>query len=472
MSIIDTNTLVPSSETGLLNSGFFGKKSIYFTSLGCSKNLVDSQVMLGYLGLEGFKVERDPTQADVIIINTCSFIEASKKESIDTILELSDYKKPEFGICKALVVSGCLPQRYSKELEDGIPEVDLFIGTGEYNKITNLLKAFEEGKLEQKSFVEIPKFIHTEFDPRVNTSPFYMAWLKISEGCNRNCTFCIIPTIRGRLRSRSVESLVKEAQELSKSGVRELNLISQDLSDYGVDLKEDDLLGLLRGLETVSGVDWVRLFYFYPDDLTDEIMNLMADSKKVCRYLDMPIQHFSDSVLKRMNRKITGLEILNKINKLREKIPGIVLRSSVIVGFPGETEEDFQTLLEGIKTIKFNHLGIFRYSDEDGTPAFKLNPKVPQKVIDKRFDQLFKAQKKIVNEYHKNLIGKEFDVLVEGFHEETHLLIEARYFGQAPDIDGKVLINDIHGKKLTPGDMVKVRINDFKEYDLIAEVIL
>tara|TARA_R110002072_G_scaffold534_1_gene3456 strand:+ start:80984 stop:82378 length:1395 start_codon:yes stop_codon:yes gene_type:complete len=459
-------------ETTSTSSTQFNEKSVYFTSLGCSKNLVDSQVMLGYMGLDGFTISTEPADAEVIIVNTCSFIEASKKESIETILELADFKNEDVGKCKALVVSGCMAQRYSDALVNDLPEVDLIIGTGEYNKIVKLLKAFEDGKLEVKSHVEIPKFIHTEFDPRLNTSPFYTAWLKISEGCNRNCTFCIIPTLRGRLRSRTVDSLITEATRLAEGGVRELNLISQDLSDYGVDLDDkNNLYDLLTGLEKIEAVDWIRLFYFYPDELTDEVIDLMAKSEKICSYLDMPVQHFSDNVLKRMNRKITGEKILERTTRLREKNPDIVLRTSIIVGFPGESEEDFNTLLEGVKTSRFNHLGIFRYSDEEGTPAYRLKDKVPQEVIEERFDILHETQREISRELNQKFIGKSVMALVEGEHPETELLIQARHEGQAPDIDGNVLINDFNGFDLKIGDLVEIQVSEVLDYDLIGKVI-
>jgi ribosomal protein S12 methylthiotransferase len=448
------------------------EKTVYFTSLGCSKNLVDSQVMLGYLGLDGYSIAEDPSVSEVIIVNTCSFIEAAKKESIDTILDMADYKKPENGECKVLVVSGCMAQRYSDQLEKEIPEVDLIIGTGEYNKITLLLKALEDGKLEQKSFVEIPKFIHTEYDPRMNTSPFYTAWLKISEGCNRNCSFCIIPKLRGKLRSRSVSSLINESINLAATGVRELNLISQDLSDYGVDLDENNkLINLLDGLESVAGIDWIRLFYFYPDELTDEVIEKMAKSTKICKYLDMPVQHFSTNVLKRMNRQITGEKIHERISKLKTRIPEIVLRTSIIVGFPGETEEDFELLLEGVKKARFNHLGIFRYSDEEGTPAFKLHPKVPTEVLEERFDRLYETQREIVRELNSSYLGKIIPVLIEGEHEETELLIEGRHEGQAPDIDGKVIINDLAGVSVKIGATVQVEITEVLDYDLVGRIV-
>lgn len=453
-----------------MNQSF--EKNVYFSSLGCSKNLVDSQVMLGHLGLDGYKIQMAPEKAEVIIVNTCSFIEEAKKESIREILDLSEYKGT--GHCKVLVVSGCMAQRYSSEIEKEIPEVDLIIGTGEYAKITQFLKALKEGQIKKKSFVEIPKYIHTEFDPRLQTTPQHTAWLKVSEGCNRKCTFCIIPTLRGSLRSRSVSSLVTEAQTLVDQGVKELNIISQDLSSYGVDLSADKgqmLLELLDGLESVEGLHWARLFYYYPDELTDDIIQKIASSKKIARYLDMPVQHFSTSVLRRMNRRITGEKILERVQKLREKIPDIVIRTSVIVGFPGETEEDFKMLYEGIEKAKFDHLGVFKYSDEEGTPAYRLGGKIDQEVIDQRFESIYELQKEIAHNNNEKWLGKTLDVLVEGFHEETELLISARHYGQAPEIDGQVIINDANGKILSQGDIVTVRIDDVFEYDLIASVI-
>lgn len=457
-----------------VTSSKFAEKSLYFTSLGCSKNLVDSQVMLGHLKLDGFTIAQNPAEAEVIIVNTCSFVEAAKVESIETVLGLAENK--ETGKCQALVMSGCMAQRYAGELEADMPEVDMFIGTGEYHKIVPLLKALDEGKLEKKSFVEIPRYIHTEFDPRLNTSPGHMAWLKISEGCNRNCTFCIIPTLRGKLRSRTIESLVAEAKNLAAQGVRELNLISQDFSDYGVDLegggkregKNPLIYNLLSELEKVEGIDWIRVFYFYPDDLTEDVMELMAKSTKITKYLDMPIQHFADGVLRRMNRRATGELIHLKIKRLREHVPGIVLRTSVIVGFPGETEEDFQALLEGVKAARFNHLGVFKYSDEEGTPAVRLKDKVPQEIIDQRFEQLYEAQKEIARELNQAYIGQVIDVLMEGEHEETDLLLQGRHAGQAPDIDGRVIINDGIAKA---GEIVKVEITEVLDYDLVGRIV-
>ena len=443
-------------------------KSLYFTSLGCSKNLVDSQVMLGFLGLEGFSIHPSPEEAEVIIINTCSFIEASKKESVDTILEMAEHKKRN---CNVLVVSGCMAQRYSERLEREFPEVDLIIGTGEYHRIAKLLKAHEEGALAVKSHVEVPKFIHTEYDPRINTSPFYSAWLKVSEGCNRNCTFCIIPTLRGTLRSRSIASLVQESQNLVSEGVREINVVSQDLSDYGSDLSSDDLAGLLKGLGRLVDLDWVRLFYFYPDELSDKTIEAMALSPNLCRYLDSPVQHFSDSILRRMNRRITGVEIIRRIEKLRAAIPDIVLRTSVIVGFPGETEEDFEHLLEGIRRVRFHHLGIFRYSDEEGTPAFRLRDKIDPAIIEERFDRVYELQREIASQLNQGFVGHTLDVLIEGLHEESDRLVVGRHQGQAPDVDGRVIINDLAGLNPHIGDMIKVEVTEALGFDVLGRAI-
>lgn len=448
------------------------EKKVYFVSLGCSKNLIDSEVMLGSLKKHDFSIAAEPKEATVIVINTCGFIDAAKKESIDNILEMAEYKDPSKGVCQILVVAGCLTQRYSADLEIEIPEVDLFIGTGEYNKIVELLDKKDQGKLDHKSFVNTPKFIHSEDDERMLSTPSYTAWLKVSEGCDRCCTFCAIPAIRGKLRSRSVASLVKETKHLVEQGVKEINLVSQDLSKYGQDLGgENTLINMLKGLEAIEGLVWIRLFYYYPDDLSVELVEFIKNSKKVCHYLDMPVQHFSDSVLKRMNRQITGTEIHKKIALLRERIPDMVIRTSIIVGFPGESEEDFETLLEGAERVGFDHLGVFKYSDEEGTPAFNFKEKTSEEIIDERHDALYELQKEIAEERNERYIGKTLEVLVEGFHEETDQLIVGRHRGQAPDIDGKVIINDDNGRTLKQGDLVLVEVSEVHEYDLIGRVV-
>jgi len=448
------------------------QKKVYFVSLGCSKNLVDSEVMLGSLKKHGFEMASEPENATVIVINTCGFIDAAKKESIDSILEMAEYKKATKGICQILVVAGCLTQRYSADLEFEIPEVDLFIGTGEYNKIVELLEQKDQGKLQQKSFVNTPQFIHTENDERMLSTPSYMAWLKVSEGCDRHCTFCAIPSIRGKLRSRSVDSLVKETKHLVEQGVKEVNLISQDLSKYGQDLGgENTLLHLLKSLEEIKDLAWIRLFYYYPDDLSIELIDLIKNSKKICHYLDMPVQHFSDDVLKRMNRKITGAQIHQKIALLRERIPDMVIRTSIIVGFPGETDEDFGKLLEGAELVQFDHLGVFKYSDEEGTPAFNFKEKNSEEMIDQRHYELYELQKEIAEIRNERYIGKTLEVLIEGFHEESEQLIVGRHRGQAPEIDGKVIINDDNGHTLKKGDLVMVEVSEVYEYDLVGRVV-
>ena len=448
------------------------QKKVYFVSLGCSKNLIDSEVMLGSLSKHGFTVAENPAEATVIVINTCGFIDAAKKESIDNILEMAEYKDGSKGVCQILVVAGCLTQRYSADLEVEIPEVDLFIGTGEYNKIVELLEKQEAGKLDHKSFVDVPKFIHSDEDERMLSTPSYMAWLKVSEGCDRCCTYCAIPAIRGKLRSRSVASLIKETKHLVEQGVKEINIISQDLSKYGIDLGgENTLINLLKGLEAIENLAWIRLFYYYPDDLSEELIEFVKNSKKICHYLDMPVQHFSDPVLKRMNRKITGTEIHKKIALLRERIPDMVIRTSIIVGFPGESDQDFEALLEGVERVGFDHLGVFKYSDEEGTPAFNFKEKTPPEVIDERHDELYELQKEIAEERNERYIGKTIEVLIEGYHEETDQLIVGRHRGQAPDIDGKVIINDDNGKALKQGDLVMVEVSEVHEYDLVGRVV-
>ncbi|MBF0313912.1 MAG: 30S ribosomal protein S12 methylthiotransferase RimO [Oligoflexia bacterium] len=443
----------------------------YFVALGCAKNLVDAEVMLGKLGGGGYQIVEHPESAEIIIINTCSFIDSAKEESIEVILEMAEYKKAGVGACKCVVVSGCMPQRYSEELEKELPEVDLFIGTGEYAKIVEYLKKLEKNPEQKKrSFVSVPKYLATDKDLRINTSPSYMAWLKIAEGCDRHCSFCIIPTIRGKYRSRTVTSLMKEAKLLEAQGVRELNLISQDISVYGKDLAErNNLQNLVKGLEKLPGIDWIRLLYYYPDKLDREFIEMMKNSSKLCHYVDMPVQHFSDGVLKRMNRKVTGGKLLQKIEMLKKGIPDIVLRTSVIVGFPGESDKDFQALLQGIEQAEFHNLGVFQYSDEEGTAAYKLKEKLPKKIINERFREVYKLQKKISKRLNKRYVGQTLDVLIEGSHHDTELLLQGRFYGQSPDIDGKVIIND--GGSVTVGEIVKVKIAEAHDYDLVGEIV-
>ncbi|NDG85456.1 MAG: 30S ribosomal protein S12 methylthiotransferase RimO, partial [Proteobacteria bacterium] len=349
------------------------KSPVYFVSLGCPKNLVDSQVMLGKLEQDRYEIAPSPENAEVIIVNTCSFIQAAKEESIETILEMAQFK--DDGQCKALVVSGCLPQRYAKELEKEMPEVDLMIGTGQYHKITELLdlheKAREQGApLPERSYIDFPAFIHTEKDARVHTGPRFSGFLKLSEGCNRRCAFCIIPKLRGNVRSRTIASLVEEAKTMAADGVRELNLVAQDLTEYGMEWKyRENLEMLLPELCKIEGIEWIRLHYVYPDEFSDELIDIIAREPKIVKYLDMPIQHTSDRVLKLMNRRLTKAKLYDLMEKLRAKIPELVVRTSIIVGFPTETDEEFQELCDDLERLDLDHVGVFSYSKEEGTKA-------------------------------------------------------------------------------------------------------
>lgn len=445
--------------------------SVYFVSLGCPKNLVDSQVMLGLLKSNRFTITEDPAEAETVIVNTCSFIDSAKQESINTILEMADFK--DGGQLKNLVVSGCMAQRYAKDLEKDMPEVDLFIGTGEYHRIVELLQKKALGKLKSKTFVDIPTFIHTEEHPRVNTGLSHSAFLKISEGCVRNCSFCIIPKLRGHaVRSRSIASLVEEATNLAASGVKELNLVAQDLTHYGIEKNyEETLAGLLRALVKVSGIQWIRLHYAYPDNFTDEVIDLMATEPKILKYVDMPLQHGDDKVLKLMNRRVTREQIYSLVTKMRARVPGLVFRTNIIVGHPGETEEAFQNVRQMLLDLRLEHVGVFKYSLEEDTPSFRLAEKigqVPEETIQRRFNELMEIQQGISLAHNQSLLGKRIPVLVEGLSRESDLLLQGRWAGQAQEIDGVVLIND---GDASPGDIVEVEITDALPYDLVGGIV-
>jgi ribosomal protein S12 methylthiotransferase len=461
------------------------KNSVYFVSLGCPKNLVDSQVMLGMLEKGRYQVVPEPEQAEVIIVNTCSFIQASKEESIETILEMAGHKQE--GNCKVLVASGCLPQRYSKELENEMPEVDLFIGTGQYHRITELLdahgKALEQGApLPKRSYIDQPAFIHTERDPRMHTGPLHTAYLKLSEGCNRRCAFCIIPKLRGNVRSRTIESLVTEAKQLAARGVRELNLVAQDLTEYGMEWKyKERLETLLPELVKVEGIEWIRLHYVYPDQFSDELVEIIAREPKIVKYLDMPIQHTNDRVLKSMNRRLTKAKLFDLVSKLRSKIPGVVFRTSLIVGFPGETEDEFQELCRDIEALKLDHVGVFRFSKEEGTKAAEMDGQIHPNVKRRRAKVLTEILQKQSLGRNEKLVGERFALMIEGQSEETELLLQGRLPTQAQEIDGHVLINDISGdsgdlegllaqKPLIAGDLVEVEITEAMPHDLVGRV--
>ncbi len=446
-------------------------KKVHFVSLGCPKNLVDSEIMLGHMMREGYTVTETPEDAETIVVNTCGFIEDAKQESIQKILEMSGYKTS--GAAKNLVVAGCLTQRYKDELVEGLPEADLFIGSGEFQNITKILKARELGSTEKRYF-NLPTYLQEDETPRVNSGPSYRAYLKISEGCLKRCAFCAIPKIRGNLQSRKLSSVINEAKLLVAGGVREINIISHDFTDYGWDLRRKDQGSterpeeLLRELAKIKGLDWVRLLYLYPDGITDEMIEVIKTSPNIVKYFDMPLQHVSNSMLKVMNRKMTREEITERLAKIRSEIPDVVIRTQFIVGFPGETEEDFQQLLQFIEEQRFDRVGCFQYSPEDNTAGGKMENQIDPETKQRRHDELMALQLEISREKHQAFVGRTVPVLVEGLSEETELLLQGRMAQQAPDIDGVVLINDGTAK---PGDIVNVRITESLDYDLVGEIV-
>ncbi len=448
------------------------QKFVHFVSLGCPKNLVDSEIMLGHLTGADYKITQNPALADAIIVNTCGFIDAAKQESISTILEMAEYKQKGKPHMK-LVVAGCLTQRYKDELVQSLPEADLFIGTGEFNKITEILDEADKLKA-QKTFFNLPTYLQEDSAPRVNTQPFYTAYLKIAEGCLKRCAFCAIPKIRGNLQSRTIPSIVLEAQKLIATGVRELNIISHDFTDFGWDLRRknpeaiENPVALLTALSDVKGLDWIRVLYLYPDGITPDLVELVKTRANLCKYFDMPLQHISNNVLKRMNRKMTKEEIVEILTMIRREIPDAVIRTQFIVGFPGETEEEFQELLEFVKTQEFDRVGCFMYSPEDVTAAGKMPDQLDEKTKQRRHNQLMKAQAGISKRMHQRFIGRIIPVLVEGISEESDLLLKGRTQEQAPEIDGHVLITSGEAKV---GEIVNIRITDSHDYDLVGEIV-
>lgn len=447
------------------------KKKVHFVSLGCPKNLVDSEIMLGHLLKQGYEVTDAPEEADSVVVNTCGFIGDAKQESIDKILEMSELKKT--GSLKQLVVAGCLTQRYKDELVEGLPEADLFIGSGEFQNIVQILDNHERGDAE-KRFFNLPTYLQEEDSPRVNSQPGYRAYIKISEGCLKRCAFCAIPKIRGNLQSRKLSAIVNEAKLLAAGGVRELNIISHDFTDFGWDLRRKDPeaiespTSLLAAISEVKGLDWVRVLYLYPDGITDEMIQLIKTRPNLVKYFDMPLQHINNRVLKSMNRHMTREEIVDRLAKIRAEIPDAVIRTQFIVGFPGETEEEFQELLEFVREQRFDRVGCFKYSPEENTAGGKMTNQIDEETKQRRHDELMEMQMEISREKHRAFIGREIDVLVEGLSEETDLLLQGRMSQQAPDIDGVVLINDGQAEI---GQIVRVRVTETMDYDLIGEII-
>ncbi len=438
---------------------------VHLISLGCARNRVDSEVMLGSLIQKGWQITEVAEEADAIVVNTCGFIQSAKEESIDTILTAAELKKQSPHM--KLVVTGCLTQRYKMQLAKGLPEVDLFVGTDEFPRLPEFLeKTPESGKI----FAKRTNYLYSGELPKKNTLARMSAYVKVAEGCQHNCAFCIIPAIRGRLRSRPIDSVVREVEKLAAEGVVEINLIAQDLAAYGRDFKESEVVGLLdllKALVKVEGIQWIRPLYVYPENISEEFIQFFADEPKLVKYLDIPVQHASDAVLSRMNRQVTQAELRHTIHTLRQRIPEVAIRTSVMVGFPGETEEEFNELKSFVEEMRFDHLGCFSYSQEEGTVAGRMKDQIDEDVKTRRLEEIMLLQKDISRDNLENKVGQKFPVLVTGLSSETDLLFEGRLSTQAPEVDGIVYIND--GKPV-PGKIQLVEITEAHDYDLVGRI--
>lgn len=435
---------------------------LLFVSLGCDKNLVDSEDMLGVLTRAGHEIVDDENEAEAIIINTCCFIHDAKEESVETILEMAEYKKA--GTCKVLIVTGCMAQRYKQEIIEEIPEVDAVLGTTSYGEI---LKAVEEAVAGRhyQEYRDIDYLVPDQ-GKRVLTTGGHFAYLKIAEGCDKHCTYCIIPKLRGKFRSVPMERLVRQAEDLAAQGVKELILVAQETTLYGKDLYgEKSLHRLLKELCKIKGIRWIRILYCYPEEIYDELIQTMKEEPKICHYLDLPIQHASDAVLKRMGRRTTRKELTEKVQKLRKEIPDIVLRTTLITGFPGETEEDYETLMEFVNEMEFDRLGVFTYSAEEDTPAASMEGQIPEEVKEERRDALMELQQEVSYDKGTERIGQELFVMIEGKVSGESAYI-ARTYGDAPKVDGYIFVQT--GELLVTGDFAKVRVTGAMEYDLIG----
>ena len=490
-----------------------------FVSLGCPKNLVDSEVMMGMLSTAGAQITNRADDADIIVVNTCSFINTAKQESVDTILEMANLKTR--GRAKRLIVTGCLVERYRKEIQAQIPEVDAVVGTGELDKIlaaagvenlgaaptanspftilnaSSASQSLKSGSHEHEhvharaegtareqagrfsrsdwdgAIADLPNYLYDDQTPRILSTAKYTAYIKIAEGCDHPCAFCIIPQLRGKFRSRRFESVIAEAERLAQQGVREINLIGQDTTCYGEDRElKDGLALLLERLAQIEKLKWVRFLYAYPNKITGKLLETIARNPKICPYIDVPLQHASASVLKRMKRGASADIFLKTIAKMRKQVPNLTLRTSFIVGYPGETAEDFEELMEFVRTAEFDWLGVFSYSDEEGSPAYALDRKVPEREIERRRRQLMQAQKSISKRKRRQMVGKTVEVMLEGPSEETDMLWEARTMAHAPEIDGKVFINDFGAHEdAQPGQFFQAEVTEAHDYDLVARLL-
>lgn len=449
---------------GKIAFDYAGNK-IHFISLGCPRNLVDSEVMLGILLKSGYEVSPNLEEADYLVINTCGFLEASRKESMDTVQETLATRKQS----AKLIVTGCMVQTHSDVMQAQFPGIDYLLGSGDVEGILKAVESTQKGKLvtTARSYLEVGEV------PRQLSTPKHYAYLKIAEGCRKRCAYCVIPTIKGPLRSKAHEQVMKEFNMLLDQGVKEIILIAQDLGDYGKERGSKNLgalIDLIKDMLAVKKDFWLRLLYLYPDEITDELIALIKSDQRICRYLDMPIQHINNSMLKSMRRATSREDIIGTITKLRKEMPDVVIRTSLIVGFPGETEEQFEELVSFVQEHPLDNIGVFQFSREPGSHAHDLPDQIPETIKKKRYDKLMKTQKKVLTKLNLKWLGKKLPVVVEGYHPETKLLMRGRFYGQCPEIDGQVIIND--GRKVTAfGQVYTLEVTDVSEYDLVGRIL-
>ncbi|HJV45383.1 MAG TPA: 30S ribosomal protein S12 methylthiotransferase RimO [Bacillota bacterium] len=440
------------------------KEKVAIVTLGCEKNLVDSDIMSELINKRGYELVTDPAEATVVVVNTCGFIDAAKEESVNTILDMAELK--EKAQVKSLIVAGCLTQRYKEVLLNEMPEIDGIVGTGDFDKITEIIEKSLIG--ERPVYVGNPAFSYENVSRRKIDEGTYTAYVKVAEGCDNTCTFCIIPTLRGAFRSRSIESIVREVEELSSQGVKEISLIAQDLTNYGIDLYgKHTLPDLLNAVSSVEGIEWVRLHYCYPGYFTDELIDTIASNPKVCNYVDIPLQHSEDAILKRMRRPGRQRDIRELVGKIRDRVGDVAIRTSIIVGFPGETEEEFNRLVDFVKEIKFDRLGVFTYSQEEETAAYRLTDQIDQETKERRANILMEAQREIAGEQNGRFVGQTLDVLIEKYDGRNNIHIGRTQF-DALEVDGEVFITGYTGEL---GKLVKVKITHSYDYDLSGEVV-
>jgi len=442
----------------------FSLVKVGFVSLGCNKNLVDSEIMMGACVKAGFEITSNAEDADVIVINTCGFINDAKQESIDTILEMAEYKNKK---CKFLIVTGCLSQRYKDDILKELPEVDAILGVKEMLKLPNVIKKLYEGESKLQVFDDKPTFVYTSSMPRLIATPKFYAYIKIAEGCNNRCSYCSIPLIRGNYTSRYIDDIIQEARKLSEDGYKEIVLTAQDTTKYGIDIYQKKMLAtLLQKLSEIDNIKWIRFLYSYPEDIDDELLNIVKSLPKVVKYFDIPIQHINNRILKLMNRKTSSEGIKELIQRIRSAFDEVVIRTTVMVGFPTESEDEFEELYEFVKWAKFDRLGAFMYSQEEGTPAADL-PQTDDETKVKRYERILNLQRKISLERNRKRISKKYEVVIEGRDRNNFYIARSQF--EAPEVDGKIIV--FSKRKLLPGEFVVVKILDAFEYDLVGEVI-